>query len=177
MTRIPSPTPRFLAGHAKESDGVLALLLGTSGRAVRLDTCGAIYRGAPIDVVLPRFDGSGRDASSLNAGLTYGYGGGGALSNNSASDGGACARFGGSTRGNSVVSTVGFWPYRRVDSLPSELLRSNQRSGENGEEEHRADRLIVRFDEGMGRMIVVHAQETASSDEDEVTTVSVLDFA
>lgn len=182
LTRIPAPTPHFftplVSGQARDCDGVAALMLGPSGRGLRVDGHGAIYRCAPADVILPRFAGFGFGDAGLGGGSVW----------DGASEGSGCGRPSSAKRQNNLVSTVDFWPYRRIDSLPDELLRHTPCPANEGKDNEEVDsRLVVRFDEGMGRMVAARVcsavgSRGAESDAKESDrwvqncTVAVLDF-
>ncbi|KAH8109480.1 hypothetical protein DFH11DRAFT_1627638 [Phellopilus nigrolimitatus] len=142
LSRIPASTPHAFAADAAGQDGVAALVLGPSGRGVRADGGGAVYRCAPADVLLPRF----------------GYGG---------PEGGGPGGWGGRVN-SGLVATVDFWPYRRVDSLPG--------SGPLDAQERERRKLVVRFDDGMGRMVVTRVAAD-DSDSNVASEVTVVDFA
>ena len=113
----------------------------------------------------------------------------------SGSNGGLCPRSGAPKRPDNVISTVDFWPYRGIDSLPEKLgvrRRPSENAGEVGGEGVVGGNLVVRFDEGMGRMIAARVRrsigvdsaatkDATSREENEdgewACTVAVLDFA
>ncbi|KAI5119233.1 hypothetical protein M0805_002158 [Coniferiporia weirii] len=147
LTRIPAPTPHYFVppGNAG-SGGVCALALGASGRGLRADAGGAMYRCAPTDVVLPCFMGAGGWRASTAVGVS----GADALG---------------------LVSTVDFWPYHRVDDVPNATM---------GQEGSEGGRLVVRFDEGMGRAVVARVPVPSAEGTDvagNASTITVLDFA
>lgn len=114
---------------ARDAYGVQTLVLGASGRGVRIHVGGAIFRCSPSTVVLP--------FSGVN----------------------------GAPGGQ--VSTVDFWPHMRVDNLPESLL-SNPSNSTN---------LIIRFDDGMGRMVVARADGDLEVSSEEIRkTITVIDF-
>ncbi|THH01731.1 hypothetical protein EW145_g6861 [Phellinidium pouzarii] len=148
LTRIPSPMPHAFTRYASQAESVWALALGASGRGLRADTGGALYRCSRADVVLPRF--AGPDFGELDS---------------QRSEGGACGARRPMTTSKGLVATVDFWPYRRVDSLPGVADRGDAFDG----------RLVVRFDEGMGRIVAACVSGCAEGVGGR--TITVIDFA
>lgn len=170
--------PRFFGtNNTKVNNEVLALEVGQSGRGLRVDTSTAIYRCTSSNVRLP-FPISPRFRSTA-------FGIGRDVRNDEderSSEGGGGCRFGRPKHMVNTAATVDFWPYRRLDNLPSALLsqlRSCPAVNETGDKGAIADggRLIVRFDEGMGRMVAVRVYDAENSEDmSGHTSVSVLDF-
>lgn len=179
LTRIPTSIPRFFRTCAKEDDAIVALELGPSGRGLRVDAHGAVYRGAPTDFILSYPLQSSSFPPAIDSRLVNGQGGPSAprTVNDGASDGGACSGFGRAKRLSKTAKTVDFWPYRRLESVPDEVLRSDFSTGGVRHNDRDGSKLLVRFDEGMGRMVALRIRKSAGGDESGETLVSVLDFA
>lgn len=119
-----------------------ALLLGPSGRGVRVDVDGSVYRCSPSSMILPNIAGQGMSS--------YGDEGSGqeTCSNN--------------------LFTVDFWPYRPVGRIPelSSLCMTS------------VEKPIIRFDDGMGRLIVALPQNLEEGYSNSYARrIMVLDFA
>lgn len=148
LKRIPSPTQGSSSEDMRGPGAhVAALVLGPSGRGVRADANGTLYRCKRAEVVFP--------CSNSGFGFGYGYGSAGDAKS---------------------VSTVDFWPWRRAAALSLSPSSKNDSAD---------TRLVVRFDDGMGRVVAaqVPAAATAARDRKPIPSpmgaseVTIMDFA
>ena len=182
LTRIPTPSPfpYFWSSNAQSNEnltgfgasrtlpthstGIAALAIGASGRGLRADADGALFKCTSTPVLVPwlRHEGSGAGASDWESGFSEGQ-------LPIAKD-----------PSGSLLMTLDFWPFQRVGSIAQPDIPMN--CDGNGERfaNPRNKRLIMRFDEGIGRAVVVHADVEGLPDAERgcpSNVVTIMDFA